>query len=236
MPSKAAANQTPLSYSSWSTPATSYPRVRAGNFRISNHKYSRGYYPMSGLKDSSIFQATNALTITVLQELRKGSWRTWMVDDPPHWEAMKFYAEQAHGHVLTTGLGLGLVVHSLEKNPQVESVTVIERSQDVIALVEPYVPKTKTVIVQTDFYRFLETAKQAYDTAYDTIIVDLWVSANLQEKLACLSEVIPLWEGLRTRFPNASIFFHGFSQFCDALWPMSKMTREGLELLARAEE
>ena len=46
------------------------------------------------------------------------------------WPALK----KAHGRVLTFGLGLGYFTYHAAENPEVESVTVVDISPDVIAL------------------------------------------------------------------------------------------------------
>lgn len=47
------------------------------------------------------------------------------------------FLRHATGHVLITGLGLGLVVRQLALNHDIESVTVIECEKDIVALVGP---------------------------------------------------------------------------------------------------
>lgn len=50
-----------------------------------------------------------------------------------HYEPVR----RASGHVLVNGLGLGMVVAAMLKKPEVERVTVVEISKDVIALTGP---------------------------------------------------------------------------------------------------
>lgn len=217
-----------LTYPSWHTPATDYPRRQVGSFRIASHRYAKGFYRMSGLRDSAMFEAVRPLTITNLQERRNGKWETWMVDDPPHWEAMKFYASKAHGAVLTTGLGLGLVLHALKDNPGVESVTVVERSADVIALMNGHVPSY--TVVHDDFYLFLDSTAQTFDTC----IIDLWVANSVETKMRALSEAAQTYVAVQQRWPTAHLFFHGFPTLCHEVWPMSSETLRALDILARA--
>lgn len=54
------------------------------------------------------------------------------IDD--HMEAI----HHASGHCLINGLGLGVVVNAILQKPDVEMVTVIEKSKDVIGLVAPH--------------------------------------------------------------------------------------------------
>lgn len=134
-----------------------------------------------------------------------------MVDDPPQWRSMQIYAEKSHGQVLTAGLGLGLVHHELAKNPLVTRIVAVEISPDVVALVKKYLPP-KVEIVVSDFYHFIETDK----TPWDTIIVDLWVSGSVEEKMAIYyGEVLPLAAQLRLKYPKATLIYHGFITVSD---------------------
>lgn len=216
-------------YDIWHTPASDYPRIQIGSMRLHDYRYTRGYYRMSGLLDSALFQVKQAIRITGLQERIGHAWKTWMVDDPPHWEAMRFYASASHGHVLTTGLGLGLVVHSLAENPRVESVTVVEKSPDVIALVGNYVPSC--TIVEADFYEFIRTT----GINFDTCIIDLWTAHDLPSKKRAFAEAASTYTLVRMRWPKATLFFHGFPSLCNTLWPMSDQTRRDLAFLAGNE-
>lgn len=78
------------------------------------------------------------------------------------------------GKVLTVGLGLGYFVEAMEDKEDVESVTVIERSQEVIDLVWPHVRHSKTKLVCADIWEY-EVGD--FDCAY----IDIWTVQNLKE-------------------------------------------------------
>ena len=215
-------------YTEWHTPATDYPRVRLGSMRVKSYQYKKGCYHMNGLLDSVLFQVVKPIIITDLQEYINGRWKTWMVDDPPHWEAMKFYAKEARGRVLTTGLGLGLVIHLLADNPKVESITVVERSTDVIGLMHDLIPSCN--IVNKDFYHFMEET----DLRFDTCIIDLWTTA-IAPKRELFGNAFETRRMVDKRWPYALTFLHGFIPLCDKVWPMSQQTRDDLTRLAREE-
>lgn len=197
----------------WHTPATDYPELEVGNFRIHHSHYNRGTYNMNGIDNFIFFEVTKPITITLLQELRGKKWHTWMVDDPPHWRAMEIYAEHSKGRILTTGLGLGLYLQALKGNRNIESVTVVERSNEVVQLVEPYLPILPgLVIVLEDFYEFIGRD----NTSWDTILIDLWVAHGAKEKIDILyHNVLPLAAELWMRHPKASLTFHGFYSVSD---------------------
>lgn len=214
--------------SSHKTPASDYPRKRVDNYRISETRYTRGYYNMSGVGDLALYKVTKAITVTELQEKRPGKWNDWMVDDPPHWGVMQYYASQMQGRVLTAGLGLGLIHHCLAKNPAVQKIVAVERSPEVIELVRPYIPESIEV-VQGDFYDFIEGDAGPWDWVF----LDLWVGyKSIQDKLRTLGqEVFPLRHKVQGRFPGAGVAVHGFMSASDIRYPVSPETLKVLKLL-----
>jgi spermidine synthase len=78
----------------------------------------------------------------------------------------------ASGHVLIAGLGLGMIIHPIAAKKEVKSITIIEKSADVIALVAPTLPKKKVTVVEGDIF----TWTPPKGTKYDTIYFDIWVN------------------------------------------------------------
>lgn len=79
---------------------------------------------------------------------------------------------QAHGHVLVAGLGIGMVLLPLLKSGKIESVTVVEKYQEVIDLVSPSFAEfgDKLKIVCADIFEW----KPEKGTKYNTIYFDIW--------------------------------------------------------------
>lgn len=195
----------------WKTPATGYREKEFGSARIRREKYKKGYYHNYGLRGYEYFEVKKPIDITSLEiKDESGTWKTWMVDDPPHWWAMQKYAENSSENVLVAGLGLGLVTGELLKNVDVSSVTVIERNEDVIGLIAPFLPVESgdnLEILNEDFYDFIHETEEKFDR----LIVDLWVTGSKEETLRVLNdEVLPLAAYLKKLFPDASVVFHGF--------------------------
>ena len=209
----------------WHTPATDYPTAKIGNYRIHRHNYTRGTYRYWGLDGYLTFRVNKALPITILEQRRDRQWCSWMVDDPPQQRAMEIYAAQAKGSVLVVGLGLGLYLHELAKNSNVEKVTVIEISEEVIQLVKPLLPSLpKFTIIHEDFYNYLSYYQDP--AQWDTVLVDLWVSHGTQEKLRILyHDIYPLIPILRSEYPKAKITFHGFPTLSDTELISDKMVK-----------
>lgn len=217
-----------LKLDSWHTPATDYPAIQKGKFRIVHEYYDRGTYRMHGVGGYVLLKVKKRIPVTLLQEQRKGKgWCTWMIDDPVQWMSMEIFAKHSKGKVLVAGLGLGLIVHALAKNKDVESITVVEKNFGVVRLVEPLLQKLPNLnIIIEDFHSFI-----LFDTVvpYDTVIVDIWVSTNRKEKAYVLSQLLPLSYLLKRTYPNASISYHGFYNFSDIKYCSREVHEEALK-------
>lgn len=75
----------------------------------------------------------------------------------------------AKGHVLIAGLGLGMIVHPIAAKKEVKSITIIEKSSDVIKLVAPTLPN-KAKAIEGDI--FVWTPEKG--TKYDSLYFDIW--------------------------------------------------------------
>lgn len=90
---------------------------------------------------------------------------------------------EAHGHVLIVGLGLGIILREIAKKKEVKKITVIEISREIIDLVWPnYIGKfgRKTEIIKADIFNWKPDKKAFYNIAY----YDIWnnfCSDNLEE-------------------------------------------------------
>ena len=105
--------------------------------------------------------------------LEKG--REWMTVTPNEIETMAADIAAAHGRMAVLGLGLGYFSFMASNKPEVTSLTVVERSPDVIALFQqcllPLFPHgEKITLVRADAFDFIESTQ----TAYDFIYADLW--------------------------------------------------------------
>lgn len=193
----------------WNTVATLYSDKEVGSARIVHSKYKKGFYHNYGVNGYELFRVTNPIVITELQIREKGIWKTWMVDDPPHWWSMKNYAKRSSGNVLVAGLGLGLIEYWLCKNVDVSSVSVIEINEDVIKLITSLLKfeDCDISIIKDDFYDFINKT----DKKFDRIIIDLWVTGSAEETEKVLrDEITPLSYYIKKLFPDASVVFHGF--------------------------
>lgn len=93
----------------------------------------------------------------------------WMTDAEFECYTNLKFVTGAHGDVLIAGLGLGLILQPLLDAPDVISVTVIERSPDVIALIGPLYQNPKLTIIEADAYNWTPPKK-----AFNCIYFDIW--------------------------------------------------------------
>ena len=103
--------------------------------------------------------------------------REWMTLLPNETNTTKPAIDVSRGKVLTYGLGLGYFAYMASLKPEVESVTVVERSDDAVELftkhILPQFPqRSKIRIVLSDAFEYAETrmAKEAFDVVF----TDLW--------------------------------------------------------------
>ena len=80
---------------------------------------------------------------------------------------------KANGDVLIAGLGLGLIILPIQNKPEVNSITVIEKSKEVIEMVSSQLPlNDKVKIINDDVFKYTPECK------YDTIYLDIWPYVN----------------------------------------------------------
>jgi len=192
--------------SSWKTPASDYPLKRIGSAEIIRKRQRRNYYRMEGVGGYIFYQVTQPIQNTMLTI----NGEVVMTDEPINWIGMQRLAEHSCGRVLCGGLGLGLIVHALHKNPKVSRIHVLEINQDVIDLVKPFLfGLNKAHIYKGDIFHCAHGD-------YDTVILDLWVGKGTP-KIA--HEMLTALAIFKTRFPKANVFIwgHGSSEINPAV-------------------
>ncbi len=103
--------------------------------------------------------------------------RIWMTITPNEIETMIEAVDQAFGHVLTFGLGLGYYAYMISEKDEVNSITVVDTNGDVIDLFKKYiVPQFKNAgkikIIKADAFEYAR--KQMPKENYDFVFTDLW--------------------------------------------------------------
>lgn len=105
----------------------------------------------------------------------------WMTLTPVDLDTSDNAIDRAHGKVVTFGLGLGYYTYMVSEKESVESITVVEKSPDVIAIFKEYIlPQfshpEKVRIVESDAFEYAEhiMPKECFDVAF----VDTWRDAS----------------------------------------------------------
>ena len=96
---------------------------------------------------------------------------TVMSNTPAEIGDHRYFILIAEGDILINGLGLGVVLSELLKKDKVKSITVIEKSKDVIKLVGKHFEKDERVsIIHADAYKW----KPPKGTKYNYVWHDIW--------------------------------------------------------------
>jgi len=75
------------------------------------------------------------------------------------------------GDILIAGLGLGIIITVVQDLSEVKSITIIEKSQEVIDLVVSQLPlNDKVKVIRADIFEWLPKP----GTRYDTLYFDIW--------------------------------------------------------------
>ncbi len=103
--------------------------------------------------------------------------REWMTLMPNETNTTKPAIEASEGKVLTYGLGLGYFAYMASIRDNVESVTVVERSRDVIELFKTYIlpqfPNPEKIeLIECDAFEFAD--KRMQGGGYNTVFTDIW--------------------------------------------------------------
>lgn len=104
----------------------------------------------------------------------------WMTVTPNEIRTLCEPAEQAHGRVLTYGLGLGYYPYIISEKKEVESVDIIERNETIIKMFRRYIlpqfpHRSKIHIISGDALEYMQTI---CDGQYDFVFADLWHDAG----------------------------------------------------------
>jgi len=91
----------------------------------------------------------------------------WMWDTPQERELEEKLAKNAFGDVLVAGYGLGIVAKYLTRNPNVKSITTVEKHKEIIEKMKEY-DKIYGKVIIIDFYDLPENEK------FDCVIGDIW--------------------------------------------------------------
>lgn len=122
----------------------------------------------------------------------------WMTLTPVDLDTSDAAIEAAHGKVVTFGLGLGYYAYMVSEKENVDSITVVEKSEDVIRLFKKHIlpqfsKPEKVNIVCSDAFEYAEKVMPA--EKYHYAFVDTWRDASdgapMYEKMKPLERLNP---------------------------------------------
>jgi hypothetical protein len=105
----------------------------------------------------------------------------WMTLTPVDLDTSEDAIKAAHGKVVTFGLGLGYYTYMVSEKENVESITAVERSEEVIRLFKKHIlpqfsKPEKVNIICADAFEYAEKLMPA--EKYDYAFVDIWRDAS----------------------------------------------------------
>lgn len=106
----------------------------------------------------------------------------WMTDAEFECYSNQKIVIRAYGDVLVAGLGLGLILGPMLAMEDISSVTVLEKSPDVIALVGPWYQSEKLTIIEANVHEWTPPKK-----AYNFVYFDIWPNVPNSDQRAEIS-------------------------------------------------
>jgi hypothetical protein len=139
------------------------PLGKSGAWEVSDVVVDRFQSMMSGMRLGPYYCPEG----TYKRLTRGGS--CVMSNTPMELLTNRAFVRAANGHVHINGLGLGVVLLAVLMKPEVQSVTVVEKSSDVISLVAPSFERFKNLaIVHDDALTYKPSRK------FDAVWHDIW--------------------------------------------------------------
>lgn len=98
-----------------------------------------------------------------------------MSDTPMEQRTNRKFVREANGDVLVGGLGIGMIVLAIQDKPDVNSITIIEKSHEVIEMITSQLKfNDKVKIINADVFTWKPEKGQKFDCIY----MDIWNWVN----------------------------------------------------------
>jgi 16S rRNA A1518/A1519 N6-dimethyltransferase RsmA/KsgA/DIM1 with predicted DNA glycosylase/AP lyase activity len=113
---------------------------------------------------------------------------------------MSFVVE-AHGDILISGLGIGLIVMAIQDKEEVSSITIVEKYNDVIDIISSQLKfNHKINIINDDIYEWSPPKGIKYDVIYH----DIWyyINSDVYEDMKKLKNKFKYYLKSKKEFPN----------------------------------
>lgn len=126
----------------------------------------------------AIMNAADYMTVTpgTYKRLRHAERGCVMSNTPMEVRTCRPAFDHAHGRVLVSGLGMGMVIEAMLAKPDVQHITVVELDRDVILLVGPhYLARApgRLTILHGDAFAYEPERGERYDYAWHDVWDDI---------------------------------------------------------------
>lgn len=118
---------------------------------------------------------TDDFLYPALEQRNARGWDTWMSITPSEMLSLNPGISRAKGKVLLGGLGMGFMLSRIMRRPQVTSVTVVERSQELVKWLQPSIERLyrkRVRLVVGDAIDYMDRKGHQYDS----VLMDIWRS------------------------------------------------------------
>ena len=157
------------------------PEAKIGRFTLTHASYDRGellQYGMPDLRKSTVVPKLGFFTEKVSFPAVYEGDMPWVSVCPSEISSMGPDVERAHGNCLVLGLGLGWYPFMISNLNAVESVTVVEISEEIISLFEKHIlpqfpHREKIRVLHADAFDVLNALSPG---EYDFCYADIWES------------------------------------------------------------
>lgn len=156
------------------------PEGKSGAWEVSHFKVSAGDAKWSRLRACIGSGGMRDYVPEGSYTYLKRNGETIMSNTPSEMNDFAHFTNMAKGDILVNGLGLGCVLKVLLSKKEVNSVVVIEQSEDVIKLVAPSFDDKRLTIINADAYKYQPPKGAKYNYVWH----DIWdaiCSDNLPE-------------------------------------------------------
>ncbi len=153
--------------------------VQKGKFLLTYAEYARGelfLYDAPDLSAEAVVPKIGVFTGKVKFPTFYEGVVPWMSVCPSEINSMHTQMEAAHGKVLVLGCGLGYYQYVVSQKENVESVTIVEISEEIAEIfrenILPYFPnKDKVEIITADAVKYMGEVR---DGDFDFVFADIW--------------------------------------------------------------
>ena len=168
------------------------------------NNYCLEYFSITDI-DESICHGIpfNKKFIRLIDENEKFN-RCIMSNTPMEEYTNREFVEKAHGDILIAGLGIGMIILPLQDKEAVKSITIIEKSKDIIDMITSQIKFHNNVsIINDDIFNYKPTNRK-----YDCIYIDIWNYVNsdvYNEEMKPLKNKYRKYLKLKKESPNRFI-------------------------------